>query len=116
MTFGPNDFSVAALLVLRTLLDRPDEDQHGYVLAQHPRMKGVSPGQVYRHLRKFEEAGLVTSAWDLTPAGRPGAGGRGPVRRMYRLTLNGGRDARHLLSSLAASLQPPKEPDGRMRR
>ena len=41
----------------------------------------ADPGMVYRHLRKLEEEGFVSSAWDTS--------GTGPARRYYRLTTEG---------------------------
>lgn len=42
----------------------------------------VDPGMIYRHLRKLEEEGSVSSTWDTS--------GTGPARRYYRLTAEGG--------------------------
>ena len=42
----------------------------------------ADPGMVYRHLRKLEEEGFVSSTWDTS--------GTGPARRYYRLTTEGG--------------------------
>lgn len=41
----------------------------------------ADPGMVYRHLRKLEEEGFVSSTWDTS--------GTGPARRYYRLTPEG---------------------------
>jgi PadR family transcriptional regulator, regulatory protein PadR len=41
----------------------------------------VDPGMVYRHLRKLEQDGFVSSTWD--------ASGTGPARRYYDLTPEG---------------------------
>jgi poly-beta-hydroxybutyrate-responsive repressor len=41
----------------------------------------ADPGMVYRHLRKLEEEGFVSSTWDTS--------GTGPARRYYRLTTEG---------------------------
>ncbi len=41
----------------------------------------ADPGMVYRHLRRMEEEGFVSSAWDTS--------GTGPARRYYRLTTEG---------------------------
>jgi PadR family transcriptional regulator PadR len=42
----------------------------------------ADPGMVYRHLRKLEQEGFVSSSWDTS--------GTGPARRYYRLTNEGG--------------------------
>ncbi len=41
----------------------------------------ADPGMIYRHLRKLEEEGYVSSTWDTS--------GTGPARRYYRLTREG---------------------------
>jgi poly-beta-hydroxybutyrate-responsive repressor len=41
----------------------------------------ADPGMVYRHLRKLEEDGFVSSTWDTS--------GTGPARRYYSLTTEG---------------------------
>jgi PadR family transcriptional regulator len=41
----------------------------------------VDPGMVYRHLRKLEEEGFVSSIWDTS--------GTGPARRYYHLSTEG---------------------------
>lgn len=41
----------------------------------------ADPGLLYRHLRKLEEEGFVSSTWDTS--------GTGPARRYYRLTKEG---------------------------
>jgi len=41
----------------------------------------ADPGMVYRHLRKLEEEGFVSSTWDTS--------GTGPARRYYSLTKEG---------------------------
>jgi poly-beta-hydroxybutyrate-responsive repressor len=41
----------------------------------------VDPGTVYRHLRRLEDDGFVSSKWDTT--------GRGPARRFYEITSGG---------------------------
>ncbi|MBM4331784.1 MAG: PadR family transcriptional regulator [Deltaproteobacteria bacterium] len=41
----------------------------------------ADPGMVYRHLRKLEEDGFVSSTWDTS--------GTGPARRYYRITKEG---------------------------
>ena len=41
----------------------------------------ADPGMVYRHLRKLEQDGFVSSTWDTS--------GTGPARRYYHLTAEG---------------------------
>jgi PadR family transcriptional regulator, regulatory protein PadR len=41
----------------------------------------ADPGMVYRHLRKLEEEGFVSSTWDTSDTG--------PARRYYRLATEG---------------------------
>ena len=58
---------------------------HGYTLidqlAQY-NLPDLHPSVVYRNLRNMETKGWVTSSWDI-------AGGQGPPRRVYKLTLVG---------------------------
>jgi poly-beta-hydroxybutyrate-responsive repressor len=48
---------------------------YGFIQGQAP------PGMIYRHLRRLEEDGLVTSQWDTTDAGA--------AKRMYTITGEG---------------------------
>lgn len=62
------------------------ESTHGYELMQCLGEFGFSgneidPGTVYRHLRKMEEEGLVSSSWETDKGG--------PAKRLYRLTAEG---------------------------
>lgn len=41
----------------------------------------VDPGTIYRHLRRLEYDGFVSSKWDTT--------GTGPARRFYEITPDG---------------------------
>ena len=41
----------------------------------------VDPGTIYRHLRRLEDDGFVSSKWDTT--------GTGPARRFYEITPDG---------------------------
>ena len=50
--------------------------EFGFVEGQAP------PGMIYRHLRDLEAAGLVVSSWKTE--------GRGPAKRVYELTPEGG--------------------------
>ena len=68
------------LLALRT------KPSYGYELLERIIEFGfldgpADPGMVYRHLRKLEEEGFVSSTWDTS--------GTGPARRYYRLTTEG---------------------------
>ncbi|HID86098.1 MAG TPA: PadR family transcriptional regulator [Anaerolineae bacterium] len=61
---------------------------HGYDLLEGLKEFGfeeapVDSSVVYRALREMEAQGLVTSTWDTT--------GRGPPRRVYRITAEGDR-------------------------
>lgn len=58
---------------------------HGYALTKWLREQGFAPravGTMYRHLRRLEEDGLVTSVWEPSQT-------RGPRRRVYSLTPEG---------------------------
>ena len=81
--------------VLLLLHERP---RHGYdLLEKIPDVVGdgadVDLTNLYRLLRGLEREGLVTSTWDV--------GGRGPARRIYKLTPAGTR----LLEAWAAALR-----------
>lgn len=59
---------------------------HGYHLLQNLGRFGFEPdsqdpGLVYRHLRRLEKEGMVTSRWDT--------GGPGPAKRLYEVTPEG---------------------------
>jgi poly-beta-hydroxybutyrate-responsive repressor len=67
------------LLLLR------DHSAHGYELIRNLAQFGFAesdgdPGTIYRHLRRMEEVGLVTSHWETKA---------GPAKRTYFLTLEG---------------------------
>jgi poly-beta-hydroxybutyrate-responsive repressor len=49
--------------------------QYGFIEGQAP------PGMIYRHLRRLEEDGLVTSEWNTQDAGA--------AKRMYTITEDG---------------------------
>jgi PadR family transcriptional regulator, regulatory protein PadR len=64
------------------------DEVHGYELLEALNRFGfdqmpVDSSTVYRLLRTFEEAALVTSRWET--------GGAGPARRMYHITEEGDR-------------------------
>ncbi len=66
------------LLLLR------EQPAHGYELLERLAPLGFAtpdPGGLYRALRKLEEDGLVSSAWEASDSG--------PHRRMYALTRAG---------------------------
>ncbi len=66
------------LLLLR------EQPTHGYELLERLQafgFDGSDPGGLYRALRKLEEEGLVSSAWESSDSG--------PHRRMYALTRAG---------------------------
>jgi poly-beta-hydroxybutyrate-responsive repressor len=59
---------------------------YGYELIQEIQRYGfmeekVPPGMIYRHLRRLEEDGLVSSEWETT--------GTGPAKRIYQITSDG---------------------------
>ncbi len=68
--------------LLLFLLQRPC---HGYELmerlGEHGAAPSADPGLLYRTLRRLEEEGFVVSFWDTE--------GRGPARRLYRVTPEG---------------------------
>lgn len=70
---------------------------HGYDLLEGLKEFGfeenpVDSSVVYRALREMETQGLVTSTWDTT--------GRGPPRRVYRITAEGDRYLANWISDL----------------
>lgn len=71
----PRSFVLPCLLLLLR-----EGAAHGYDLVERLSPFGFTsdPPVVYRNLRRMEREGLVTSSWDTT--------GRGPARRVYRLT------------------------------
>ncbi len=63
-----------------------EEPSHGYQLLQNLCSFGFEPesqdpGLIYRHLRRLEKEGMVTSQWDTE--------GAGPARRLYEVTPEG---------------------------
>ena len=57
----------------------------------------ADPGMVYRHLRKLEQEGFVSSSWDTS--------GTGPARRNYRITKEGGELLRSWIPFMERSLK-----------
>ncbi len=69
--------------ILLVLYSKPS---YGYELIQYIQNFGfldgpAPPGMIYRHLRQFEEDGLVTSKWHTH--------GNGPAKRIYSITDEG---------------------------
>ncbi len=89
MTSPPFRVTAATLDVLEALLG-PDDQLYGLKIAQNA---GRKTGSVYPILARLEEAGWVTSCWELD---EPSA--RGPRRRFYRLSPDGLGGARALLT------------------
>ena len=76
----PKNFARPCLLLL--LSEAP---AHGYELIDRLRPFGFEvgdPASVYKSLRQMERDGLVSSEWELPS--------RGPARRIYTLTSDGG--------------------------
>jgi DNA-binding PadR family transcriptional regulator len=77
------------LVVGSILLLLAEQRGHGYEL--HERINqvmplwDVSPGNLYRELRRMDADGLVASVWEASQT-------RGPARRVYEIT-NAGRRA-----------------------
>ena len=57
----------------------------------------ADPGMVYRHLRKMEQEGFVSSSWDTS--------GTGPARRNYRITKEGGELLRNWIPFMERNLR-----------
>lgn len=73
------------LVRLSLLLLLSDGPGHGYDLINRLQFFGfecADTGAVYQMLRRLEDAGMVTSSWDLPS-------GTGPTRRVYELTRCG---------------------------
>jgi len=88
------------------LLLLSEKSAHGYQLLdklnQNEDTRGIDPGFLYRTLRQFEEDGLVKSSWDME--------GRGPARRVYDITPDGGE----YLHAWAEHIRNTKERLGRL--
>ena len=69
-----------------TLVLLKEESSYGYELMERIEeefgFEEISPGSVYRTLRRMENEGLCTSEWDA----RVEEGGPPPRRRMYAIT------------------------------
>ncbi|MEO3778701.1 helix-turn-helix transcriptional regulator [Micromonospora sp. B11E3] len=84
-------------LVLRTLLDRPDQELYGLELSA---AAGLASGTLHPILARLERLGWLRSRWEeLDPheAGRP-------RRRYYSLTPDGAEKARIALARASSSV------------
>jgi PadR family transcriptional regulator PadR len=68
--------------VLAALIREPTEEHYGLNLAP---ATGLSSGTLYPILSRLEEAGLVTSRWEVVDESDVGR----PRRRYYRLSQSG---------------------------
>lgn len=81
------------------LLAKSDTPMHGYIIVQKaaasPMFGGKKPDAtgIYRALKRMEESGLVTSAWD-TPE-------EGSAKRLFTLTQKGRDCLRRWIDALA---------------
>lgn len=71
--------SHSGLLVLKACLDRSSQSLYGYELMQ---ITGLASGTLYPILMRFEDAGWLSSVWEVAD---PKEAGR-PRRRLYRIT------------------------------
>lgn len=82
-----------------TLLALSDEPMHGYMIvkkaANSPMFGGKKPDAtgIYRALKRMEEAGFVTSEWDMPQ--------EGAAKRMFSLTDKGRSALRRWIDALA---------------
>jgi PadR family transcriptional regulator, regulatory protein PadR len=102
--------TVGVLAVLGALLDDPDTELYGWEIV---RTSGLEPGTIYPILQRLRGAGWISDRWEDPEPSR--AEGR-PLRRYYRLTLEGRARAVHALqhcrdrSGLSRLLAPPRYP------
>ncbi len=69
------------VLVAQALLEKADEEQWGYDVAQRA---GVSSNSLYQVLARFHERGYLADGWEeVDPAAKR------PPRRYYKITPNG---------------------------
>lgn len=71
-------------------------ESHGFDVLQRLEAAGfgalrMKEGSLYPALYRLEEQGHVTSRWENDNDERPGAGRRGPKRKLYKLTRKGKR-------------------------
>jgi len=83
--------------VLAEMLRAPNGEHYGLELA---RATGLSSGTLYPILRRLEEAGWISGAWEAIDAAEVGR----PPRRFYRLTRVGARGAQASLAESARRL------------
>lgn len=91
----PKDFLRPCLLLL--LREQP---AHGYDLIEQVSAMGVDPpdaGGLYRALRRLEQDGLVSSAWEPSQAG--------PQRRIYEITRAGMEELHQRAQGLAEGVR-----------
>jgi PadR family transcriptional regulator len=93
--------SLAALKVLRALLDDQGDGMYGLELIE---ASGVKAGGLYPTLAKLEEAGWVTSRWEEIDERAEGR----RRRRYYQLTRAGAVYAYRVLTETGTALLPPK--------
>lgn len=78
-------------MVLRVLLDSPQEEQYGLEIA---RQSGLASGTIYPILARLEDDGWLESGWEDIDESREGR----RKRRYYRVTGYGLREARRALA------------------
>lgn len=89
----PKDFLRTCLLLLLR-----EDPAHGYELIERATVFGFErgdPGGVYRTLRRLEDEGFVSSAWEDSKVG--------PQRRIYRITRAGSEELHRRAEGLAAA-------------
>jgi PadR family transcriptional regulator len=97
---GQMRMTIAVATVLRVFLDDAAQPRYGYELMQ---LTGFPSGKLYPILARLERAGwLIKEREDIDPAAA-----RRPARRLYRLSPDGVRTARHELAALSDQLRPP---------
>jgi DNA-binding PadR family transcriptional regulator len=93
-----------SLKVLKLFLDDPRAPHSGAALMK---AIGLSSGTLYPILMRFEDAGVLDSAWESET---PQALGR-PRRRLYTITGEGQRVAREALAGLGVPSAGLMRPD-----
>jgi PadR family transcriptional regulator len=71
----------AVVLVAQALLEKHDEQQWGYDVAQRA---GVSSNALYQVLNRFHERGWLADGWEEVDRAK-----KRPARRYYTITPNG---------------------------
>ncbi|HXK32575.1 MAG TPA: PadR family transcriptional regulator [Dehalococcoidia bacterium] len=82
---------IAILSAALALLNRGEEEFHGYQLAREIKTANsdrfrMAAGTLYKALNRMEQSGLLSSRWEDPSS--PDVEGR-PPRRLYRLTADG---------------------------